>query len=92
MALTLRPIGKRDYQVREVGQNIGRIRYADERIPGVWIWNVQVHIPTVLPMGSAKDLNTAKDEFKAAWEGFKSRHTAEQFERAYSSMNIRKDG
>jgi hypothetical protein len=43
-----------------------RIRFADERIPGVWRWNITIHLPGRLPMGSAKDLATAKAEFKAA--------------------------
>ena len=43
--LTLRMIGVRDYSVLEDGQHIGRIRFASERTPGVWLWHVQVHIP-----------------------------------------------
>jgi hypothetical protein len=43
--LTLRLIGVRDYSIHEDGQAIGRIRYASERTPGVWIWNVTVNIP-----------------------------------------------
>jgi len=42
--LTLRPIGQNDYNVREAGQTIGRIRYAGERMPGAWLWNIQVHL------------------------------------------------
>jgi hypothetical protein len=41
--LTMRMIGVRDYNVFEDGQHIGRIRFASERNPGVWLWNVQVH-------------------------------------------------
>ena len=33
-------IGIRDYSVFEGGQRIGRIRFAGERMPGVWLWNV----------------------------------------------------
>ena len=35
------------------------------RLP-IWIWNVTAHLPGGLPMGSAKDLDAAKAEFKAA--------------------------
>ena len=37
--LTLRLIGVRDYSVFEDGQRIGRIRFASQRSPGVWIWH-----------------------------------------------------
>ena len=36
--LKLRPIGIRDYSVLEGHQRIGRIRFAGERQPGVWLW------------------------------------------------------
>jgi len=42
-------------------------------------------------MGSAKDLDTAKAEFKAAWAALKARTTPEQLAAAYKSMNIRDD-
>jgi hypothetical protein len=71
---------------------IGRIRFADERIPGVWLWNVTIHLPGGLPMDSAKDVDTAKAEFKAAWEALKARTTPEQLAAAYKAMNIRDDG
>jgi hypothetical protein len=61
--LKLRSIGIRDYSVLEGEQRIGRIRFAGERIPGVWLWNVTVHLTGGLPMGSARDLDTAKAEF-----------------------------
>ena len=38
--LKLRSIGIRDYSVFEGGQRIGRIRFAGERMSGVWLWNV----------------------------------------------------
>jgi hypothetical protein len=41
-------------------------------------------------MGSAKDLDTAKADFKVAWEALKARATPEQLLAAY--MNIRDDG
>jgi hypothetical protein len=87
--LKLRRIGFRDYCVLEGGQRIGRIRFADERIPGVWLWNVTIHLHLTggLPMGSAKDLDTAKAEFKAAWEALKAKTPPEQLEAAYRAMN-----
>ena len=51
--LKLRSIGIRDYSVLEGGQRIGRIRFAGERQPGVWLWNVTLHLTGGLPMGSS---------------------------------------
>ena len=76
--LKLRPIGIRDYSVLDGHQHIGRIRFADERLPPIWIWNVVVHLTGGLPMGSAKDLDTAKADFKAAWENLKARTPSER--------------
>jgi hypothetical protein len=87
--LALRPIGQNDYNVIEDGERIGRIRYATERTPGVWLWNVQVHIPGIKPMGTARDLPTAKADFKAAWEAFKELHTSAEFIAAFRAMHIR---
>lgn len=91
MTLTLKSIGPRDYSVRDDGQPIGRIRYASERAPPIWVWNVIVHIPGGLPMGTAKDLETAKAEFKAAWTAFKAKETPEVLAQAYKAMNLRED-
>jgi hypothetical protein len=44
-------------------QRIGRIRFAGERLPPIWTWNVVVRLTGGLPMGSAKDLDLAKAEF-----------------------------
>ena len=90
--LKLRSIGLSDYAVLESGQRIGRIRLATERMPCVWLWNVTIHLTGGLPMGSSKDLDTAKAEFKAAWEALKARTTPEQLAAAYKAMNIRDDG
>ena len=90
--LKLRSIGLSDYSVLEGRQRIGRIRLATERMPCIWIWNIQVHLTGGLPMGSAKDIDTAKAEFKAAWEALKARTTPEQLAAAYKAMNIRDDG
>ena len=90
--LKLRSIGINDYSVLEGRQRIGRIRFVIERMPGVWLWNVTIHLTRGLPMGSSKDLDTAKAEFKAAWEALKARTTPRQFAAAYKAMNIRDDG
>ena len=90
--LKLRSIGINDYRVLEGGQRIGRIRFVIERMPGVWLWNVTIHLGGDLPMGSSRDLNTAKAEFKAAWKELKARTPPEQFAAAYRAMNIRDDG
>ena len=90
--LKLRRNGIRDYSFFERRQRIGRIRFADERNPGIWLWNVTIHLPGGLPMGSAKDADTAKAEFKAAWKALKARTTPEQLASAYKAMNIRDDG
>ena len=44
-----------------------------------------------LPMGSSPDFDTAKAEFKAAWEALKASTTPEQLAAAYAAMNIRDD-
>jgi hypothetical protein len=90
--LKLRSIGLSDYSVLEGGQRIGRIRLATERMPCVWLWNVTIHLPGGLPMGSSKDLPTAKVEFKADWKALKAMTTPEQLASAYRAMNIRDDG
>ena len=89
--LKLRTIGMHDYRVLEGRQRIGRIRFADERIPGVWLWNVTIHLTGGLPSGSSPDFNTAKAEFKAAWKALKASTTPEQLAAAYQAMNIRDD-
>ena len=68
--LTMRMIGVRDYNVFEDGRRIGRIRFASERTPGVWLWHCQVHIPGP-PFGSASSLDEAKRHFKT--HGWRSR-------------------
>jgi len=42
-------------------------------------------------MGSANDIDTAKAEFKTAWEALKARTTPEQLAAAFKAMNIRDD-
>jgi hypothetical protein len=90
--LKLRSIGLSDYAVLEDGQRIGRIRLTTERMPPVWLWNVTIHLTGGLPMGSSRDLDTAKADFKAAWEALKTRTSPEGLAAAYNAMNIRDDG
>ena len=90
--LKLRSIVIGDYSVLEGEQRIGRIRFTDERLPGIWLWNVVVHLTAGLRMGSAKDLDTAKADFKAAWEELKARTSMDELAAAYRAMNIRDDG
>ena len=89
--LKLRSLGINDYSVLEGRQRIGRIRLADERMPPVWLCNVTIHLTGGLPMGSAKDLDTAKAEFKAAWEALKATTSPEELAAAYRAMNVRGD-
>jgi hypothetical protein len=60
-------------------------------MPPVWLWNVTIHLPGGLPMGSSQDFHTAKAEFKAAWKALKASTTPEQLAAAYQAMNIRDD-
>ena len=57
----------------ERGQRIGRIRLATERMPCAWLWSVTIRLTDGLQMGSSKDLNTGKAEFKTAWKALKAR-------------------
>jgi hypothetical protein len=41
-------------------------------MPWVWLWSVTIHLTGGLPMGSSKDLNAAKADFKVAWEALKA--------------------
>ena len=85
--LKLRSIGIQGYSVFENKQRIGRIRFADEHMPGVWLWN-----DWRTPHGSATDIDTAEAEFKAAWEALKARTPPSLLAAAYKAMNIRDDG
>jgi hypothetical protein len=89
--LKLSSIGISDYSVLEGRQRIGRIRFVIERIPGVWLWNVTVPLSGVLPLGSSTDLDTAKAEFKTAWEALKAGTTPAQLAAAYKATNIGDD-
>ena len=71
-------------------QRISRIRLA-EHMPCVWLWSVTIHLTGGLPMGLAKDLDTAKAEFKAAWENLKARVSKDELAAAYEDLNIRDD-
>ena len=84
--LTLRLIDPNDYTVHEDGQPIGRIRYAKERSPGLWLWTVAVNIPGP-PYGDGKTLDEAKQRFKAAWSAFKEKHGPEKLAKVFEEMN-----
>jgi hypothetical protein len=64
--LTMRMIGQNDYSIREDGQPIGRIRYASERTPGIWLWHVTVNIPGREFDSAAA---TAREEFLKSFIG-----------------------
>ncbi|MET0724024.1 MAG: hypothetical protein ABWY64_24790 [Tardiphaga sp.] len=70
-------------------QRIGRIRFAGERMPGVWLWHINIHLTGGLPMASAKDLDLAKAEFGGAWTALKARTSPEQLLPACRDLNIR---
>jgi hypothetical protein len=84
-------IGQNDYQIRDDGQPIGRIRFASERTPGIWLWHNQVHAPGLSPFGSARTLDDAKAEFKTVWLAFKEMHGPEKLAAAYREMNLRNE-
>jgi hypothetical protein len=42
-------------------------------MPGVWLWNVTVNLTGELPIGSSKDVEKVKAEFKAAREALKAK-------------------
>ena len=89
--LKLRSIGIRDYSVRDGQQRVGRIRYAPSAIPASGFGTSASTCPAGCRWDHAKDLDTAKAEFKAAWEALKARTSPEQLEAAYRAMNIRGD-
>ena len=49
---------------------------ADVRTPPLWLWTVNIHLISGLPMGTAKDLDTAKAEFKAGLESLEGQDHA----------------
>ena len=74
--LTKRMLGQNDYSVREDGQHIGRVWFARERTPDIWLWNVTVNIPCP-PLGSASSLDEAKEQLLA----FKEEHGRDKWPR-----------
>ncbi len=88
--LTLRLIGPNDYTVHEDGQRIGRIRYASERSPGLWLWHINVTLPGS-PFGTAPTLDAAKAAFKSAWFEFKGKQGPERLAKAFATMNAATD-
>jgi hypothetical protein len=45
MNLVARPIGDNDYNVLDDGEPVSRIRFALERKPQLWVWNVSIPVP-----------------------------------------------
>jgi hypothetical protein len=86
--LKLRLIGIRDYAVLEAAS----ASLCQRAQSGCLARSVTIHLPGGLPMGSAKDLDTAKAEFKAAWEALQARTPAGRLAATYKTMNIRDDG
>jgi hypothetical protein len=43
-------------------------------------------------MGQAGDLDTARADFKAAWEALKAKTPSERLAAAYEELNVRDDG
>jgi len=60
----------------------GRIRYASERSPALWLWTVTLTIPGA-PSGDASTINEAKSQFRAAWNGRTVRRSCRRFLRAW---------
>jgi len=89
--LKLRSLSLSDFSVIDGRQRVGRIRLATERMPCIWRWTIEVHLPGVAlpPTGSAKDRETAMAQFKAAWEALKASTTRDQLAAAYQAMNVR---
>ncbi|MDA9408739.1 hypothetical protein [Bradyrhizobium sp. CCBAU 45384] len=83
--LTLRLIGPDDYSVRENGHPIGRIRFASDRAPALWLWTITVTLPGP-PFGDAATLDEAKARFKSAWLAFKDKHSPEELARTFEQM------
>jgi hypothetical protein len=88
--LKLRSIDQNDYRVLEGRQPIGRIHYARERTPEIWLWNVTVDIPGA-PFGSAPTFDEAKAHFKAVWLAFKEMHGPDRLAAAYAAINLRNE-
>ena len=86
--LKLWRIGLNDYNVIENDQRIGRIRYAVDRTPRVWIWHVQIHLTGDLPMGTSRTFEAAKHEFRGAWATLKRRTPPEKLEEAFRAQNV----
>jgi hypothetical protein len=92
MLLKLRPIGDDDYSVLEGDQRIGRIRFAGDRSPPIWLWHIQVHLPGDAGHGSSRTLAAAKAEFRDAWRAVRAKTPPDQLAAAFKAMNIREDG
>lgn len=89
MTLTLRrtviagDVLENDYDVREYGRDIGRIRLGHGlRAEMHWFWTINIPLP--IPSycsGKADTLDEAKDQFRKAWETFRATLTDERVAR-----------
>lgn len=72
-----------DYDVREDGRDIGRIRLgAGLRAEMHWFWTINIPLPIpAYCSGKADTLDEAKDQFRKAWETFRATLTDERVER-----------
>jgi len=52
----------------------------------LWLWNVQVLIPSA-PFGSASSISEAKKQFKTAWFAFKEKQSAEKLAKVFAEMD-----
>ena len=86
--LTLRLTGVRDYSVFEDGQRIGRIRFASERSPGVWLWHVQVHIPSRRSAAHRASMTPSGTSGRTGWRS-KPSNGSQALAAAYRAMNLR---
>ena len=87
--LTMRKISPNDHRIREDGQPIGRLRFASERLPGVWLWHVTVNIPGPQSTGSAT--RPGQGAVRGGMAGVQGEARAEAFAAAYRAMNKRKE-
>ena len=84
--LKLRSLGVSDFAVLEGRQASAGFDWPPNACRGSGSGASPSDLPGGLPTGSAMDIDTAKSEFKAAWEALKARTTPEQLAAAYRAM------
>ncbi|MDA9520170.1 hypothetical protein XI06_07350 [Bradyrhizobium sp. CCBAU 11434] len=83
--LRLRALDADDYIVFDDGHMIGRIWFARDRSPALWLWTPVVAIQAP-PFGDAMSLKEAEAKFQSAWDSFKQRHGPEELAKAFEQM------